>query len=178
MNKDQLISENTLLRQQVESLTNQLEKLANTNNLMNTTETNLNWKELVGQVWNESGVAMMNRAEIQYNHLVKIKNRQNLIGKEKPDEAKIEKWSSVHQAQFTACAAILNNKAATHAVCEVRERKKNSTLGLLPTISELAEIITKPEIEQPELTASDKRLENFIKLLEEEELKNHKLGNA
>jgi hypothetical protein len=81
---------------------------------------------------------------------------------------KIEKWSNIHEAQFTACQIILINEEITHAVCEVRERKRNSTLGLLPTISELAEIINQPEIEQPETVASDKQFEDLFKMFEEE----------
>jgi hypothetical protein len=60
------------------------------------------------------------------------------------------------------------NREITHAVCEVRERKRNGTLGLLPTISELAEIINQPETKQPETIASDKQFEDFFKMLKEE----------
>jgi hypothetical protein len=166
MNKDQLISENTLLRQQVESLMDQVEKSTSMNNLMNTTETSLNWNELVGRVWNESGAAMLKKVELQYNYLLKLKNSQHLIGKETEGQPKIETWSNIHESQFAACKAIRNSKTETHAVCEVRERKRNNTLGLLPTISELAEIINQPEIKQTEL-ASDKEVDDLIKMLEE-----------
>jgi hypothetical protein len=110
---------------------------------------------------------MLNRAQIQYSHLVKLRNSQGSIGKEKKGEVKIEKWLAVHEAQYLACKDILTHTYETHAVCEVRERKRNSTLGLLPTISELAEIINQPEIEQPELTASDKAVDDLIEILEE-----------
>ncbi len=59
------------------------------------------------------------------------------------------------------------NREETHAVCEVRERKRNNTLGLLPTVSELAEIINQPKIKQSELTASDKTVDDLIKMFEE-----------
>jgi hypothetical protein len=110
---------------------------------------------------------MTNRAQILFTHLRKLKNNQGYRGKEKDHEVKIEKWSEIHQAQFLACISILQNETITHAVCEVRERKRNSTLGLLPTISELAEIINQPEVKQPELTASDKAVDDLIKILEE-----------
>jgi hypothetical protein len=48
------------------------------------------------------------------------------------------------------------NKEKVHAVCEVRERKRNATLGLLPTVSELHEIITAPEQNTRPGGASDK----------------------
>jgi hypothetical protein len=62
----------------------------------------------------------------------------------------------------------LQNEEITHAVCEVRERKRNATLGLLPTISELAEIINQPEIKQPETIASDKQFEDLLSMFEEQ----------
>jgi hypothetical protein len=102
---------------------------------------------------------MINKAEIQYQHLRKLKNSQSGIGSEKPDEVKIEKWSNVHEAQFRACRVILNNPEVAHAVCEVRERKRNSTLGLLPTVSELCEIITAAEQNTRPETASDNAAE-------------------
>jgi hypothetical protein len=110
---------------------------------------------------------MLRKAEINYQHLRKLRNNQRLIGKEKEGEVKIEKWSAVHEAQYLACKDILTHTDETHAVCEVRERKRNSTLGLLPTISELAEIINQPEIEQPELTGSDKVTDFDFNLMEE-----------
>jgi hypothetical protein len=114
---------------------------------------------------------MIKRAQILYSHLLNLNKSQLLVGKEKENEAKIEKWSEIHDAQFSACLSILKNQTITHAVCEVRERKRNATLGLLPTISELAEIINQPEIKQPEPTASDKAVDDLIKMYEEKTTK-------
>jgi hypothetical protein len=79
-------------------------------------------------------------------------------------------WSEIHEAQYRTCEDILANINETHAICEVRERKRNSVLGLLPTTSELAEILNQPEPEQPEQLelqkASDKQ-KDIIALLEE-----------
>jgi hypothetical protein len=99
---------------------------------------------------------MIERAAIQYQHLNKLRKSQGSIGKQRPDEVPIELWTSIHEAQLQACRAILTNKEKTHAVCEVRERKRNSTLGLLPTVSELYEIITAPEPNTRPQFASDK----------------------
>jgi hypothetical protein len=110
---------------------------------------------------------MTNRAQILYKHLLKIRKTQGYRGREEKGEMKIEEWSNIHEAQFSACQTILQNEEVTHAICEVRERKRNSTLGLLPTISELAEIINQPEIKQPEANASDKQFEDLFKMLEE-----------
>ena len=162
MNKEQLLAENILLRQQVEQLTNQAEELLKLNSLNGGTETNLNWKELVGRVWNESGKEMINRAQLQSNSLTNLQKRQGLLGKKLSDnEAPIAKWSPIHAAQLAACQAILNNPEAVHAVCEVRERKRNNTLGLLPTVSELYEIITAPEPNTRPYSASDKTAELY-----------------
>ncbi len=158
MNKEQLESQNLLLRQQVELLTNQLEQLMESNKSTNT-ETNLNWPELVGKVQNESAKAILSKAQIQYQHLRKLKNSQSEIGSEKPNEVKIEKWSNIHEAEFQACLAILKNDEAVHAVCEVRERKRNATLGLLPNVSELHEIISAAEPNRPLQSASDNAAE-------------------
>ena len=114
---------------------------------------------------------MLDRARIQYQHLLKLRKNQAGRGSEKDNEAKIELWSEIHEAQFSACITILKNEAVTHAVCEVRDRKRNATLGLLPTISELAEIINQPEIKQPETIASDKQFEDLFKMFEEESTK-------
>jgi hypothetical protein len=80
-------------------------------------------------------------------------------------------WSEIHEAQYKACKGILTNINETHAICEVRERKRNSVLGLLPTTSELAEIINQPKPEQPEIAASDKQAD-IIMMLEETQAKN------
>jgi hypothetical protein len=55
----------------------------------------------------------------------------------------------------------------------VRERKRNSVLGLLPTTSELAEILNQPEPEQPEqpqTRGSDKQLQEILNMFEEDQL--------
>jgi hypothetical protein len=102
---------------------------------------------------------MLGKAQIQYNQLRKLKNSQSGIGSEKPNEVKIEKWSNVHEAQFQDCLEILKNTEAVHAICEVRERKRNATLGLLPTLSELHEIISAAEPNTPLQPASDNAAE-------------------
>jgi hypothetical protein len=134
------------------------------------TETSLNWRELVGKVQNESGAAMLHKAQLEYNHLNQLKRNQSQIGTENPNQVKIEVWSEIHEAQYRTCKDILTNINETHAICEVRERKRNSVLGLLPTTSELAEILNQPEPEQPEQLelqkASDKQ-KDIIALIEE-----------
>jgi hypothetical protein len=102
---------------------------------------------------------MISKAQIQYDHLKKLKNSQGGIGFEKPNEVKIEKWSKIHEAEFQACMEMLNNTEAVHAVCEVRERKRNDTLGLLPTVSELHEIITAAETNTRPQSTSDNAAE-------------------
>jgi ERCC4-type nuclease len=142
------------------------------NQLENTTETNLNWHELEGKVRNESGAAMLNKAQIEYNHLKQLKRNQHLIGTENPNQVKIEVWSQIHEAQYKTCEDILANISGTHAICEVRERKRNSVLGLLPTTSELAEILNQPKPEQLEhMKASDKQ-KDIIAVLEETQANN------
>jgi hypothetical protein len=158
MNKEQLESQNLLLRQQVELLTDQLEQLIELNKSTNT-ETNLNWLELVGKVQNESGAAMIRKAETQYHLLLRQKNSQGGIGSERPNEVKIEEWSNIHEAEFQSCRVILENKEEAHAVCEVRERQRNSTLGLLPNVSELSEIISTAKSNKQLQTASDNAAE-------------------
>jgi hypothetical protein len=84
---------------------------------------------------------------------------------------KIETWSEIHEAQYKTCKDILTNINETHAICEVRERKRNSVLGLLPTTSELAEILNQPKPKQPEMIASDKQA-GIIMMLEESQAEN------
>jgi hypothetical protein len=76
-------------------------------------------------------------------------------------------WSEIHEAQYRTCEDILANINGTHAICEVRERKRNSVLGLLPTTSELAEILNQPEPEQLELQKASDKQRDIIALLEE-----------
>jgi hypothetical protein len=102
---------------------------------------------------------MIRKAETQYHLLLRQKNSQGGIGFEKPNEVKIEKWSNIHEAEFQACLTTVKNKEAVHAVCEVRERKRNSTLGLLPTLSELHEIISATEPNTCLQSASDNAAE-------------------
>jgi hypothetical protein len=77
-------------------------------------------------------------------------------------------WSEIHEAHYRTCEDILANINETHAICEVRERKRNSVLGLLPTTSELAEILNQPEPEQPQTSGSDKQLQEILNMFEEE----------
>jgi 1-deoxy-D-xylulose 5-phosphate reductoisomerase len=46
---------------------------------------------------------------------------------------------------------VLKRTAAIHAICEFRERQRNLQLGEPPTISELAEILDRPEQKTPEV---------------------------
>jgi hypothetical protein len=114
---------------------------------------------------------MLKKAQIEYNHLKQLRQSQHLIGRENPNQVKIELWSEIHQAQYKTCEDILANINETHAICEVRERKRNSVLGLLPTTAELAEILNQPKPEQPEMIASDKQAD-IIMMLEESQAKN------
>jgi hypothetical protein len=176
MNNKQYQEQNQLLKEQVGLLTNQLEELNNSiqsNKLNNTTETTLNWRELVRKVQNKSGAAMLNKAQLEYNHLNQLKRNQSQIGRENPNQVKIETWSEIHEAQYRTCEDILANINETHAICEVRERKRNSVLGLLPTTSELAEILNQPEPEkpeQPQTRGSDKQLQEILNMFEEDQL--------
>jgi Mg/Co/Ni transporter MgtE len=103
---------------------------------------------------------MLSRAHNLHGILLKTKRDQHLIGHETSNQVKIEIWSEIHEAQLSACISILQNEAATHAICEVRERKRNSTLGLLPTISELAELISMIQ-DEPEQQTLDANPPNF-----------------
>jgi hypothetical protein len=76
-----------------------------------------------------------------------IKDDQHLVGKEGPNRAPVEPWTAMHEVRFESYIAILRHPEVSHAVCEARERKRNSSLGLPPTVCELAELITKPEAE-------------------------------
>jgi hypothetical protein len=76
-----------------------------------------------------------------------ILDEQHLVGKEGPNRAHVEKWTAMHEVRFNNYITVLQHPEISHAVCEARERKRNSSLGLPPTISELAELITKPEAE-------------------------------
>ncbi len=142
MNKEQLIEQNTLLRQQVEQLTNQLEQ-----STKKISGDSLNWRPLVGKCWNQAAAAWSNEMLRQAQLLKTVKDEQHLVGKESPNRAPIEKWTTLHEERFEAYIAVLQHPEIAHAVCEARERKRNSSLGLPPTISELAELITKPEQE-------------------------------
>jgi 1-deoxy-D-xylulose 5-phosphate reductoisomerase len=46
---------------------------------------------------------------------------------------------------------VLAETDTIHAFCEFRQRQRNAQLGEAPTISELAEIINKPEQKNPEV---------------------------
>jgi hypothetical protein len=108
-----------------------------------------------------------NRAQNLVEHLQKLRSNQINRGKEGTNQSKIELWTSIHNAELLACQTILANKAETHAVCEVRDRKRNLNFGLPPTISELAEMINQPETKQPKANESDKAVDDLIKILEE-----------
>jgi hypothetical protein len=100
-------------------------------------------------------------------HLQKLRSNQVNRGKERPDQSKIELWTSIHEAELSACETILANKAETHALCEVRDRKRNLNFGLPPTLSEMVEMINQPETAQPKPTESDKAIDDLIKIFEE-----------
>jgi hypothetical protein len=100
-------------------------------------------------------------------HLQKLRSNQVNRGKEKPDQSKIELWTSIHEAELSACETILANKAETHALCEVRDRKRNLNFGLPPTLSEMVEMINQPEPAQPKQTESDKAMDDLFKIFEE-----------
>ncbi len=140
MNKEELFQENVLLRQQVEQLTNQLKQ--STKQLA---PDNLNWKPLVGKCWNAAAAAWSNELFRQAQLLKIILDDQHLVGKEGPNRAPVEKWTAMHQERFESYITVLQHPEVAHAVCEARERKRNSSLGLPPTASELAELIAKPE---------------------------------
>jgi hypothetical protein len=53
----------------------------------------------------------------------------------------------MHEARFQAYVVVLKHPEYAHAICEARERKRNAQLGVPPTPSEFAELITKPEQE-------------------------------
>jgi hypothetical protein len=85
--------------------------------------------------------------------LKNILDEQHLVGKEGPNRAPVEKWTAMHQERFESYIAVLQHPEIAHAVCEARERKRNAQLGLPPTVSELAELITKPEAEVAKVNA-------------------------
>ncbi len=142
MTRDELISQNALLLQQVEQLTKQLEQ-----STQQLSTDNLNWKPLVGKCWNAAAAAWSNEMLRQAGLLKTILDDQHLVGKESPNRAPVEKWTPMHQERFESYITVLQHPEVAHAVCEARERKRNSSLGLPPTVSELAELITKPEQE-------------------------------
>jgi hypothetical protein len=143
MNKEQLLQENLLLRQQVEQLTNQLEESTKQVSI-----DNLNWKPLLGKVWNAAAEAWLKEITDQAKLLNFTKSQQHLVGQENENRAPVEPWTPMHEARLNDYRTVLRRTEAAHAVCEARERKRNSTLGLPPTVSELAELITKPEAEE------------------------------
>ncbi len=142
MNKEELIAENTLLLQQVEQLTNQLEQ-----STKKISGDSLNWRPLVGKCWNAAAAAWSNEMLREAQLLKIVLDEQHLVGKEGPNRAPVEKWTAMHQERFESYITVLQHPEVAHAVCEARERKRNSSLGLPPTVSELAELITKPEQE-------------------------------
>jgi hypothetical protein len=142
MTRDELISQNALLLQQVEQLTKQLEQ-----STQQLSTDNLNWRPLVGKCWNAAAAAWSNEMLRQAGLLKTILDDQHLVGKEGPNRAPVEKWTAMHQERFESYITVLQHPEVAHAVCEARERKRNSSLGLPPTVSELAELITKPEAE-------------------------------
>ncbi len=99
----------------------------------------------------------------------KLRASQHLRGKEKDDQSKIELWTSIHEAELSACQFVLAHKAETHALCEVRDRKRNLNFGLPPTLSEMVEMINQPETAQPKATESDKAVDDLLKMFEEPE---------
>jgi hypothetical protein len=74
-----------------------------------------------------------------------IKDQQHLVGHESENRAPVEVWTALHEARFNSYIDVLRNSESAHAICEARERKRNAQLGLPPTVSELAELITKAE---------------------------------
>ncbi len=138
MNKDELITENTLLRQQTEILTKQIEQL----------KPDTTWRTLLGKVWNEKADAQITEWKRHRENLLRLLDHQRLEAKE---GAPIEKWTPLHQARLDTYERVLKRTAAIHAVCEFRERQRNLQLGEAPTISELAEILSAPEQKNPEV---------------------------
>ncbi len=142
MNKEQLIAENTLLLQQVEQLTKQLEQ-----STQKISGDSLNWKPLIGKCWNAAAAAWSNEMLREAQLLKIVLDEQHLVGKEGPNRAHVEPWTAMHEVRFNNYITVLQHPEISHAICEARERKRNAQLGLPPTISELAELITKPEQE-------------------------------
>ncbi len=137
MTKEELITENTLLRQQTEILTKQIEQL----------KPDTTWRTLLGKVWNEKADAQITEWKRHRENLLRLLDHQRLEAKE---GAPIEKWTPLHQARLQTYERVLKRTAAIHAVCEFRERQRNLQLGEAPTISELAEILSTPE-QNPEV---------------------------
>ncbi len=142
MTRDELISQNALLLQQVEQLTKQLEQ-----STQKISAENLDWKPLIGKCWNQAAATWSNEMLRQAQLLKTILDDQHLVGKEDPNRASVEPWTPLHEVRFNNYIAVLQHPEVAHAMCEARERKRNAQLGLPPTVSELAELITKPEQE-------------------------------
>jgi hypothetical protein len=139
MNKEELITENTLLRQQNEILSKQIEKLM---------PEPATWRTLIGKVWNLNADTQMKEWTRQARLLSTLLEQQNVQAQE---GAPIEKWTPLHQLRLDAYKRVLRQPDTIHAFCEYRERQRNAQLGEPPTISELAEILDNPEQKNPEV---------------------------
>jgi hypothetical protein len=139
MNKEQLITENSLLRQQNEILSKQIEQL---------TPKPSTWRTLIGKVWNANADTQMTEWTRQARRLSTLLEQQNVPAQE---GAPIEKWTPLHELRLNTYRNVLRQPDTIHAFCEFRERQRNAQLGEPPTISELGEILSTPEQKNPEV---------------------------
>ncbi len=138
MNRDELITENTLLRQQNEILSKQVEKL---------TPAPSTWRTLIGKVWNANADTQIKEWMRQAQLLSILLNDQQ---RQAEEGAPVEKWTPLHHIRLETYRTVLRQTDTIHAFCEFRERQRNAQLGEPPTISELGEILNRPEQKNPE----------------------------
>ncbi len=130
MTKDELLTENALLREQNEILNEQIEKLM---------PEPTTWRNLIGVVWNRN-------ADEQIKIWIDEARLFSQLKVEQPS-----KFTDSHQRRLDMYRTVLAETDTIHAFCEFRQRQRNAQLGEAPTISELAEIINKPEQKNPEV---------------------------
>ncbi len=129
MTKEELITENALLREQNEILNEQIEKLM---------PEPTTWRNLIGVVWNKNA-----------DEQIKIwMDEAQLFSQLKKEQR--SKFTDSHERRLDMYRTVLAETDTIHAFCEFRQRQRNAQLGEAPTISELAEILTASPGKSPE----------------------------
>ncbi len=97
----------------------------------------LEWRSLVGGVWNKTAHTMISEArQIKIDNKILAKNHNNIA---------LTADEQIQLIKFNYAQYVVKYELETHAICEARERKRNAQLGLPPTVSEIQYIVETPD---------------------------------